>query len=424
MKRTHAIVAAAALGLAACNNPPLSLRFKLTDGESQQCIGDSGSVTTSCQDVTMLCDAYLSIRVLPPNDPEAPYISVCRPLTGAQRKLCAIAGIDLPEPAMPVAEQTLEIQMAVFPASDIRMDPDTNEPVCPRVQFGANGLPMPVLPICDDPDPFACPRVPAVGGRSYYHPGDDKTVVDLGCTNLEQLTDATVCNGESIVSVTATVNDFDNPVSSVDKAVADRLSVSVGEPKPLADTYVLNPADSFELERNAASTPSWSGLLTEVAFTSVACVEVLEDGAETTTALTCDPLGVGKNDFDIEGYFVKKATLTQILAAIGKSSFPDSGGLVIGIAVDEDSNPLAGQPVTCSPPGGSSSPCTIQYLNTARTGTVSGSTSMSGVFVSTDAAFGTVFSLPLSPQQATAVGGIVEGKVTIVVLRYQDLDPG
>ncbi len=415
--RALAIVTAA-LGLAACSNPPLSLRFTLTEGESQQCIGDGGGVTTSCQDVTMLCNAYLSIRVLPPDDPEAPYISVCRPLTGAQRKLCAIAGIDLPQPEMPVPEQTLEIQMAVFSEDEIHPDPITGEPVCPRVQFGANGLPMPVLPFCDDPDPFACPRVPAVGGRSYYHPGDETTVVELGCTNLGLLTDAAVCNGATIVTVGATVNDFDNPVSSVDKAVADRLSVGVGEPKPLADTYVLNPADSFELERNVASTPSWSGVLTEKGeFSIAACVEVLEDGAETTTVLTCDPRAVGKKDFDLEGYFVKKSTLTQILAAVGMSSFPDSGGLVIGIAVDENSNPIAGQPVTCNG-------CSIQYLNTARTGVVPGSTSASGVFVSTDAVFGTVFSLPLSPQQATALGGIVEGKVTVVVLRYQDLDPG
>jgi hypothetical protein len=276
---------------------------------------------------------------------------------------------------------------------------------------------MPVLPICDNPDPFACPRVPAVGGRAYYHPGDEKTVVDLGGTNLGLLTDATICNGDTIVSVAATVNDFDNPVSSVDKAVADRLSVGVGEPEPLADTYVLNPADSSELVRNPSSTPAWSGVLTGVEFMTAACLEVLEDGAQTTTALTCDPRAVGNKDFDLQGYYVKKTTLAQILSAIGETSFPDQGGLVIGIAVGEDSNPIAGQPVTCSG-------CTIQYVNAARTGLVAGSTSASGVFVSTDAAFGTVFSLPLSPQQATAVGGIVEGKVTVVVLRYQDLDPG
>ena len=408
-------VAFALAGFAACSNPPFALRFRLTDGDAQQCVGDGGTVTTSCQDVTMLCDAYLSVRIVSPNDPEAPYISVCKPLTGAQHKLCAIAGIDLPQPVVAVPEQTLEVQMAIFPKSAIHPDPVTGEPVCPRVQFASNGLPMPVLPICDDPDPFACTSVPAVGGRTYYHPGDAETVVDLGCTNLDELTDPEVCTGMRSTTVTASVNDFDDPVSSVDKTVADRLNVSVGEPTPLADTYVLTPADSTELARSTSSSPTWSGELS-TDLLSYACLEVLEDGAQTTTALTCAKRGT-ESKIDLAGFYLKKTTLAQILTAVGMTQFPSDGGLVVGMVVDESSNPLAGQPVFCEG-------CTIQYLNVTRTGVVPGMTSASGVFVSTDAPFGTTFTLPQSPGQPAVghekIGGIVEGKVTIVVLQYKD----
>lgn len=417
MSRFVAAAALLACALAACDHPPFTLRFRLTAGDSQQCHGDNGTVTTSCQDVTMLCDAYLSIRVLSPDDPTAPYISMCEPLDPGQSTrlptLCSIATPNLVLPEMPVVEQTLEVQMAVFPASAITTDPDTGLPVCPRVEFAANGLPMPVISPCDEPDPFACPKVPAVGGRAFYNPGDEKTVVDLGCTNLEQLTDPEVCTGVERIEITATVNDFDNPVSSVDRTVADRLNVSVGEPQPLADTYVLGPEDTEPLDRTMASTPSWSAVVTNLNLVNAACLEVLEESAATTSAVTCRSDVVGLDEFSLPGYFLKRATLTEILNAIGLASFPETGGLVVGMVVDENFSPLAGQQVACAG-------CTVQYLNGTRTGVVASSTSTSGVFVSRDAPFGTAFSLPGSTQTPSVIGGIVEGKVTIVVLQFKD----
>lgn len=403
--------------LAACENPPLSLRFRLTPGDSQQCFGDTGTVTTSCQDVTMGCDAYLSVRILPPDDPEAPYISVCRPLTGAQSKLCAIAGIDLPQPAMPVTEQVLEVQMAVFPASAITNDPETGEPVCPRVRFAANGLPVPVLPICDPaPDPFACPQVPAVGGRTFYRPGDAKTVVELGCTQLEQITK--MCEGGDRISVSATVNDFDDVVSSVDKVVADRLDVSIGEPEPREDTHVLVSNESTELTRTSATVPTWSGLVDQK-FMSTACLEVLDvGGAETTAALTCQSISNPDRDFGVAGYYLKKSTLTTIIEALGLMSFPDPGGLVVGLVLDKNLNPITNAEVTPSCAG-----CTIKYLSSDRTGLVTGGTSDNGIFMSLDAPYGTAFSSPAIPATTLApiLGGVVEGKVTIVII--QDKEP-
>jgi len=300
------------------------------------------------------------------------------------------------------------------------MDPDTGEAVCPRVQFGNDGLPMPVLPFCDDPNPFACPRVPAIGGRTYYHPGDDKTVVDLGCTDPQQLTDAETCTGVRRIEVSASVNDFDDLVSSVDKALADRLNVSVGEPSPLgADTFVLNPGDSRELLRTASPVPAWAGILTDLEFTSSACIEVLEDGAETTTALTCRSVAPDKDTIDITGVYLSKPRLAEILGALGMTSFPAQGGLVIGIVVGETFDPLAGVTVTpsCAPSSTLASPyCTVQYLNSTRTGLVTGGTSTSGIFVTTNTPFGSTFSIP-SAVPVSVLGGVVDGKVTIVIIQ-------
>ncbi len=391
-------------GLAGCELPPLALRFSITDNASQQCTGDTGNVTTSCEDITMLCPAVVSIRVVPPNDPTVPYISVCRPLIGAQRTLCSIAGVDLPAPTVPIPEQVLEVQMAVFPASAVPTDPETDELVCPRVEFAANGLPVTAMPDCGPLDPTSCPKVPAVGGRTFYHPGDSETVVELGCSDFPQLTDM-LCTGGRRIHVTATVNDFDDLVSIVDVQLADRLAVEVGEPRPASNTYLLDVTE--ELVRGASATPSWSAELTDVTFGQYVCLKVLEDGAQTTSTLTCRA-DDDRDTIDMNGIYLSKTTLNQILAALSRTVFPDEG-LVVGIVLDEFSNPVPNVAVSC---GG----CSMQYLNANRTGLVTNATTASGIFVSTDAPFGTGFSIP-STALRPELGGLVEGKVTIVVIR-------
>jgi hypothetical protein len=393
--------------VAGCELPPLSLRFSITDNKSQQCTGDTGQVTTSCEDITMSCDAVLSVRIVPPNDPTVPYISICRPLIGAKNTLCSIAGIDLPAPTVPIPEQVLEVQMAVFPRSAASIDPATGDLVCPRVEFAANGLPVTAVPVCDEQDPTSCPRMPAVGGRAFYHPGDEETVVELGCSDLPQLIDEVRCEGIKRVQVTAAVNDFDDLVSSVDKPLADRLTVDVGEPTPLGDAYVLDLDDTRELVRSSSPTPAWSRELTDFTFGDYVCLQVLEDGAQSTSALTCKADDDG-DKIDMAGIYLSKTTLNQILAALSLTSFPDAG-LVVGVVVDEFSNPLPNVAVSC---GG----CDIKYLNANRSGLVPSATSMSGIFVSTNAPFGTGFSIP-STALSPVLGGLVERKVTIVVIR-------
>lgn len=413
MKRALAIAL-----LVACNSPPMSLRFRLTDGDAQSCVSDTGVETTDCMAVTMLCPAVVSIRIVPPSDPTVPYISVCKPLTGKQ--LCSIAGVDLPEPTVPVPEQVLEVQMAVFPRSAItETDPLTGELICPIVEFGANGLPVDNLPPCTEDDPRKCPVVPAVGGRTYYYPGDEKTVIDLGCTYLEQVQSRT-CSGENLVRVSASVTDFDTGFS-VSGNTAQRLVVSVGEPQPVGDIYALNPNVTKQLQLLTNLTPPVWGATLNVAptdFKAAKCLDVRDIAAQSTAALTCSPVDAPLGErLDLQGVTLSRNTLNQILAALGKTTFPIEG-LVVGIVLDTTNSPVAG--VRVVPTTGN-----VVFLSADRTSLVPIQTSTSGIFISQDATFGTQFQVTGAGVEATVgFGGLVEDRVTIVVIRLKPPSTG
>jgi hypothetical protein len=111
-------------------------------------------------------------------------------------------------------------------------------------------------------------------------------------------------------------------------------------------------------------------------------------------------------------------TLSQILHALALPQFPDHG-LVVGMVLDFLGNPVANLQVM--PTAGS-----IQYLTADRASTTMGttsSTSSNGIFISQDAPYGTTFRA-LSPLASKAeLGGLVDGKVTIVILQL-DNQPG
>lgn len=407
-------LALALTALAACSQPPLTVTFDVTSGDEDACFIMGDQRATSCSDVALSCRSVVSIRVYSPDDESSPYISVCKELTG-QPDLCAIAGVDLPDPPQPIPDQTLEVDIVVFPYSAAMIDPVTGDLDCPvGVQFDANGFPIGADEPCTDAPATQCPPDPAIGGRAYYHPGDSVTNVPLGCVDIAQV-DSPTCSGSSSVEVMAAVDDFDTD-ESVPTTLADELTVSVGEPKVTANgsatQYTLDPADAFPLELTTmAPVPGWSADI-GASFTSP-CVEVLEDGAEMTATLSCtshvDPTATS---LQFEGWRLSKATLDEILGALGMAEFPDAG-LVVGVVLDPLGNPLANQTVT-------SGMGTIEYLSADRTTIVAGETSASGIFVSADAGFGTSFSVASGVQTASGYGGLVEGKVTIVVLQYQN----
>jgi hypothetical protein len=404
-------IAIAALALlAACGDPPFALRFIPTDGESQTCIADTGVPAMDCNQITMACDPVLSIRITPPNDPTVPYISVCERLVGTNKNLCSIAGVNLPPPIVPVPEQVLEVQMAIFPDDTLAHDAMGN-PICPITKFSSNNLPSSVLEPCEEEDQTLCPKVPAIGGRTYYYPGDEETTVRLGCTNLEQL-QAKACSANSAVPVSAVVSDFDT-LQPVTTNLASRLTVSIGEPHPSGDTYLLNTADLDELMLTSTSPPTWSD--TVPPFSTFQCLDVREDAAQTTATVTCEPAPQpAPNRIDINGLRLSKATLDKILIAIGKTTFPTKG-LVVGIVIDSLGAPQMG--VTVSPAAGG-----VQYLSQdlmsidlSGTGTTD-----SGVFVSQDAPFGTRFDAQAAALTSDpAYGGVIEDKVTIVVIQLK-----
>ncbi|MDX2087817.1 MAG: hypothetical protein SFX73_08205 [Kofleriaceae bacterium] len=387
--------------LAACDVPSPSLRLSFSSGPSQEC------PSIDCKDLPLTCDAWVSIRILDPAVPDTPYLSECKPVRviEAQDDLCALGGVEIEPRTLPLRD--LEYQVAVIPASMVTRD-ENNAPVCPtNIQYDAvNGFPVAV----------SGQTTPALGGRGYYRPGDDVVSITLGCTNLD-LVNNDSCIGEATVQVSATVDDFDTRIS-VGAAEAGRLDLSVGEPRASGTEFVLEPGDVAELVRK--SPTSW-GVDAEL-FDPFVCLAVFDDVPQSTTALTCQPASITDEQIDFTGVRLTKASLDQILDAIALSDFP-SEGLTIGIVLDVNGNPRSGIRVTAKETAGVVP--TIRYLSNDRTSVTGTSTSggqRGAVFVSTDAPFGTEFSATTtSPSQTvTALGGRIEGKVTIVVLRFPD----
>lgn len=398
MKRLVAAAAAAALALGGCENPPLKIVYDVSTGPSQSC----GSAT--CSGVKMECDAVLSIRIITPTDPTVPHVSICEPVPRNQyHNLCSIAQIDLPQSQVP--NEVLEVQVVVWPRSMVE-DPVTGELDCRKypVRFGeTDGFPVNVSP------------TPAIGGHAYFHPGESETVVTLGCTDLASVNEET-CVGSNTIAVKSTIEDFDLRIA-VDKVIGDLLTVSVGEPKLDDDgNYELRPDDTQRLERTVLGpTAAWGAEIDET-FETSACVEVREEGPQTTATVRCRRAGPDDKTLDITGSRLSKPSLQQILAALQLPAFPERG-LVVGMVLDDNDNPVSGFSVDADTPG-----TTIRYLSGDRNAVVPGgtATTASGIWISTDAPYGTIFRTfaPLSSEPASAFGGLIKGKASVVLLKF------
>lgn len=388
-----------ALVLAACSPPSPELHLRLDDSTVGQC------PSPDCMAVPIRCKTFMGIRIVDPAEPLVPYLTQCEEVPPNNKKnLCSIGGVNLKDQSLPLRD--LEVQVALFPESMITRD-GNGDPVCPAdTRYDASsGFPV------------ASEVTPAVGGRTFYHPGDDKVVVPLGCTNLELIQG---CGGGGAIPVTAQVNDFDSGVT-----FTGEISVSVGEPVINDPFHVLGSSQLHVLEPMPGRR--WTGNI-DHAFPNFACLAVLDDAPQSTTSVVCrramasdmalswprvpsdleldDELRVGS------GVRLSKAALDQLLAALSLSSFP-THGLTIGIVLDKNGNPVANQMVT-------SLDGSIVYLSSSRTSVGGTRTSASGVFASLDAPFGTVFTaVGGTPMRAhSRVGGNIDGKITIVVLQF------
>ena len=381
------------LAIAACHTPPPQLQLEFAGPPSQAC------PSTDCAMVQMKCQTVMSIRIVDPTDASSPYLSQCVLVPPQHGDMCALAGVDLEPTPIPVRD--LEVQVALYPATVIPRDPmNPDVLLCPtKLEYSAaTGFPV----------EQAQAPTPALGGRAFYHPGDQTVVVTLGCTDLGSI-DAS-CVASNQVTVTAMVKDFstgllvtgDNP-----QGVADRLRVSVGEPSAIDGPFVLNPGDTQPLDRSGTgSLAIWRNDV-DFPFRTYACLEVLEDDAQTTATLNCQAATAGQN-LDLSGVWLAKQQLAQILLALGLVEFPERG-LTLGMVVDNGGNPVAGAVV-------SADMGTVEYLPDSQGSAFgTGATAGNGIFVSRDAIFGTAFSTG-GTGGPTGIGGLVAGRLTVVIL--------
>jgi hypothetical protein len=399
----------AAAALAACSAPPLSIELAIRGGSDQTC------PSTACSDIPMACPAMLFVRILDPNNPSEPYLSQClQILQTAQHDLCPVAGVQLSQDdaqGHPIAlpEETLEVQVVVLPlATGSSGAPDCGPAVAGLAFADATGAPQ------------ADAAAPPIGGRAYYHPGDAQTVVELGCNDLGVLNHCTTSNA---IAVDATVDDFPTDLA-VTAAIADDLTVSIGEPTSVAvgtgTQYMLPTTATTQLALTSLTpTPAWSGTVDQT-FQVATCIEVVEGGAETTPALACMPAVTGASSIDFDGkvapagIHLARTVLDQLTGALADPAFTLDDGFVVGIVLDADGSPLANQPVAASDPT-----VTIQYLAATGSAYAGAVTSTNGIFVSTDAPFDTTWTTQQGASlTTTGFGGLVDGMVTMVVLQF------
>ncbi|HEX7835977.1 MAG TPA: hypothetical protein VF469_00875 [Kofleriaceae bacterium] len=385
-----------ALGVTACGTPAPQLLLGLAGPPTQAC------PSTDCEKVPLPCDAVMSIRIVDPSNPGHEYLKQCTKVPpDIGYDTCSLRSVDLDQAPIPVRE--VEVQVAVFPLSDLPRN-GSGDPVCPSdIQYSADGFPVEQAPS------------PALGGHAYYHPGDSSVKVTLGCTNISPLHAGASCGGSATGSTTATVDDFDTRLSVTGGAtgVANDLWVSVGEPHILDGNDVLTPLDTVALRLQGGDPPTWSAGVSPK-FSRFACVEVLEDVPETTASLRCVPAtrqATGQAP-DLKGMWISTSTLNGILRSLptsgGRVEFPKAG-ITIGIVLDPLFNGAAGYTI---------SPQVTYWSPTAGMG--GSATSSNGVFVSMDQPFGTVFSATGPSATVPAIGGRVAGKVTLVVLPVAD----
>jgi hypothetical protein len=400
-------LAAVGLALAACSTPTPSIVLALSDRDEQQC------PSTDCSKIDLPCKTVMSIKIIDRDDPSKVYHSQCTevPFDANHNTMCSLGRVEL-DPLTPLPVTDLIVEIALYPASMIPSNPSSPDDLqCPaHVKFSAaNGFPEEQWP------------TPALGGRAFYHPGDPAVNVTLGCTDLLAIEES--CATSELVTVTATVDDFDtlSSVTPGPSGTASQLHVSVGEPHMDADgSFVLKASEGRALGPVSSSgpVPTWQSDV-DLKLSDYVCVDVIEAVAQTTAVLRCRPMGAGSR-VDASGMWISRLDVQRILSALTPLAplplkFPDEG-LTVGVVVDQASIGVPGMIVT--PAAGS-----VRYL-TGQGVLSASSTSSTGIFVSRDAPFGTMFATSGAGRPiATGIGGIVAGKITVVVLQVGNQQP-
>lgn len=398
-----------AAGLAACGDDTLRIAFQISAGPVQACPSSAVPAAPACGDVPMLCDAVLDVRIVRPASSDEAYVSACTPIPrDRERDLCSIEHINLPARQLP--KETLEVQVMIWPREAVKADPSTGALDCREIYgrpvsvgFGVHGFPEEAVPS------------PALGGRAYYHPGDDLTVVTLGCSDLAAVNRPS-CSGQ--IEIRAGVTELDAPLQSVTPVVAAELLVSVGEPRYVAnrDHHEWSPLKALDLEAEAPpgpADPRWGEAVEVLAIEDSLCVQVIGGQGTNTATVRCVRIAPAARKLELTGTWLPRPRLAQILAGLGLTE-PPAQGMTIGVLLDEKGAPAAGYQIRTSPDS------LVQYLTPAGQVVPGGTaTTSTGLFVSMAAPYGTDFRASQGEQQprALGIGGRVQGKVTIVVLQ-------
>lgn len=402
MKHVLAPIVGIAIALPACSTPVPQLRLALSGSDAQTC------PSTDCHKVDLQCPAVMSIKIMDPGKPGSPYLSQCTAVArDGSNDMCSLATVDLGTTPIPVKH--LEVQIALYPASEITTNGTTGLLECPEKIDFSSGTGFPIEQ--------ASPTMisPALGGVGFYDPGDSVVNVTLGCTDLDAINQS--CQVADLVSVSADVLDFQKHtlVTAVD---ASQLDVFVGEPVGVSDHYELPTTAAHPLmsQTGATSDPnqpaSWGDELS-LQLQRFACAEVLEPVAQATPTVTCGRLA---KPIGLHGAWIRRVQLMQLLTALGSKGFP-STGFTVGMVVDAAGHPVPNATVIAK--SQNETPATVMYLSDADDSKlVAGQTGATGIFLSTDAPFGAEFSTSQGAGAPTllGIGGNIQDVVTVVIL--------
>jgi hypothetical protein len=392
---------AAIVMLAACgpDSTPFQIQFDLQRGDSYRCSSDS------CALIGMSCDAAMLIRIVDAADEGVSHLQQCEYIE-ANGELCQLGTVQL-DPA-DIPNHPVRIQVAVWSQDEIASYNPALRAAreCPSMSFE---------PISGEP---TLKPSPALWGQAYFDVGSNGVArVTLNCGNVATL-DTDACRGSGMIHVTANVYDF-NALISVPQQDVDNLTVEMGEPDLSSTTLQMEDIDPLELTF-AGTVSQWEGDRPQ-GFLESACVRVFGNELQAARTLRCVPVDAAEaadGELLTRGIFVDSATIDTIEAAVG--GFPMTG-VVIGRVLDAGGNPAAGATVASSGTG------SIVYLSDDMTTTVPNMTSASGVFVSKDIRYYTgpvptnwTATLGDIEPVETAIGGTVDGNVTIVLIQLAE----
>lgn len=393
---------------ACSSNPPKDAPIHLIlDTESI----DSGCTSAFCTDYEMSCGATVSIRLTDPDTGE----QLVRP-TGEELALCVAAPPN--DTICSLSDLSDELQLFDMPGETVRVEvaiwsqDDVQPGACPKPArfelFDIQGRPQPNFAIA-----------PAFGGATYFRAGEQAEVtVPLFCPNTALLS-ANDCQANILTDVQAFVTDI-GTMQLIRKKQAPIITVDVGETVIVPDTQggsfsILTSEQTRPLTLdNAGVTPVYVGSVDQRFGIGgkLACATTFEGAGLSTTTVFCEEVTDSPDELTLNPVFIRSATVSATLTALGLSEFPEEG-IVIGRVVNEGLSPTSGVVVT--PSEG-----TVLYLSEDLSDISPTLTSDSGYFVALDVPAGatwTATSFDGRRHIGSPRGGLVQGKVSAVVIR-------